>query len=578
MDSRTAAHALAELSAYLRLRGENAFKHRAYARAAKAVLALGADDLRPSYESGELARVRGIGPATLGVLRDLIEHGASRYLDELRASLPAGLLELIHVPGLSIERIHQFHTELGVDSLDALEAAARDGRIAALPRLGPQTAKRILQGIEFLRRNGPLRLAHHVRAEAALLLASLRANPRVVRAELAGSLRRHLEVAGDIDIVASTAADPDVVLGEVASMPGIAQLERTPGRMNVSFVHGARLDLRVVTEPEFVVAWWRNTGVADHVADVEARLRDRGLSIDAGRLVGGAGEAVQVVDEHAIYAAAGLAFVEPELREARDEVRVASADALPALVTTDDIRGVLHCHTVYSDGKATIAEMASAARALGWSYLGISDHSRSAFYAGGLSPEQVLEQHDEIDALNATLSGFRVLKGIEADILPDGQLDYDANLLDRFDFVIGSVHSRFSMDAVQMTDRVLHALEDPHLTVLGHPTGRLLLSRQPYAVDVEALLEQASRVGAAVEMNVDPSRMDLDWRLLPRARELGIPVAIGPDAHSPSGLDNVAMTIGTVRKGWLEAADVLNTRDADGVLAFARGRRREPAP
>jgi DNA polymerase (family 10) len=576
MDSRTAAYVLAQIGAYLRLRGENAFKYRAYNRAARAVLALGADDLEPLFASGDLASVSGIGPATLSVIRDLIEHGTSRYLEQLRETTPAGLLELLHVPGLSTERIHQFHTALGVDSLDALEAAARDGRIEALPRLGPQTAKRILQGIAFFRRNGPLRLAHHVRAEAALLLQSLRETPGVTRVELAGSLRRRLELVGDVDLVAAYPGDREALLREIASRPGVANAEQRGDRVDITFVHGARLDLRVVAEGGFIEAWWRNTGSAEHVDAVEARLADRGLSFSGGDLVDRAGDVVTLTDERAIYAAAGLGFVEPELREGRGEVRAAAAGTLPALIEDGDIKGALHCHTVHSDGKESIAEMADAARARGWEYLGVSDHSKSAFYAGGLSPDEVLAQHAEIDALNARLTGFRVLKGIEADILPDGRLDYDEDLLDTFDYVIGSVHSRFSMEPAAMTDRVLRALDDPHLTILGHPTGRLLLNREGYALDVEAVLAKASAVGAAVELNADPSRMDLDWRLLPRAHELGVTIEIGPDAHSATGLDNVFMGIGMARKGWLTASDVLNTRDVDGVLRFARARRVPP--
>lgn len=246
---------------------------------------------------------------------------------------------------------------------------------------------------------------------------------------------------------------------------------------------------------------------------------------------------------------------------------------MPVLIELGDIRGCLHCHSTYSDGKATVAEMASAARARGWSYIGITDHSQTAFYAGGLSRERVLAQHEEIDALNAASSDVRVLKGIEADILADGALDYDAELLSRFDFVVGSVHSRFAMDKTTMTKRVLRALDDPHLTVLGHPTGRLLLSRDPYPIDMDAVLEKAGALGVAVELNADPKRFDLDWRLIRRAKSLGVAIEIGPDAHSTNGLDNVALGVGIARKAGVEAGDVLNARSADDVLAFARARR-----
>jgi DNA polymerase (family 10) len=261
------------------------------------------------------------------------------------------------------------------------------------------------------------------------------------------------------------------------------------------------------------------------------------------------------------------------MREGMGEIEAAARRELPQLVTFDDLRGVLHCHSDYSDGTATVEEMANAAKERGWSYIGISDHSESAFYAGGLKRDKLARQHDEIDRLNAQMTDFRILKGIEADILADGRLDYDAKTLDRCDYVIGSIHSRFSMDGDAMTKRVLAAMDDPHLTILAHPTGRLLLSREPYAINVEAVLEKAADVGVAVELNADPHRLDLDWRYCRQAKELGVPIEIGPDAHSTAALDNVHFGIGMARKAWLEAGEVLNTGSAEDVIAFARKRR-----
>ena len=284
-----------------------------------------------------------------------------------------------------------------------------------------------------------------------------------------------------------------------------------------------------------------------------------------------AGRPIPVADEPALYAALGLPFIVPELRETGEEVGAAATGVLPDLLREEQLRGVLHCHTRYSDGKASVAEMAAAARERGWSWIGISDHSQAAFYAGGLKPDEVRRQHDEIDTLNASSGGgFTILKGIEADILADGRLDYDAELLDRFDFVIGSIHSRFAMEEPAMTERVLRALDDPHLTVLAHPTGRLLLSRDPYGIDIDAVLEKAAERGVAVELNADPHRLDLDWRHLHAAKRLGVTIASGPDAHSTRGLDNTMLGVVMARKGWLEGADVLNTRDVAGVLRFAR--------
>jgi DNA polymerase (family 10) len=324
---------------------------------------------------------------------------------------------------------------------------------------------------------------------------------------------------------------------------------------------------------DFAVAWWRATGSAEHVEQVTERLGDRGFALDGNRLVDERDALVPVTDEATLYAHAGLAFVPPELREGRGELEVAARGIVPALVDVSDLRGVLHCHSSWSDGKATIAQMADAAAERGWSYIGITDHSQSAFYANGLSRDRVLAQHDEIDALNAARTDVRILKSVECDILADGTLDYDDALLDRFDYVVASVHSRFAMDRATMTARVLRALDDPRLTILGHPTGRLLLSREPYPIDIDAIIDKAGEVGVSIELNADPHRLDLDWRHIPRARERGVPIEIGPDAHSPRGLDHVNTGVGIARKGGLTASDVLNTRTADDVLAFARARR-----
>jgi len=573
MDSRTAAHVLSKIAAYLELKGENTFKCRAYLGAAKGLLALGADDLTPLFRSGELERVRGLGPATLAVIRDLVEFGESRYLEQLRESTPEGLLEMLDVPGLSADKIRKIHDGLGLETLEELEAAARDGRLASLPRFGPKTAQRILKGIAFLRDKGSLRLHHHALVEAAQLVAMVGQHPDIERVEVAGDIRRHCEVAASVVLVAACRRAPAETAQSFTRVPGVRHAEGAGASIVIRFVDGARLDLHCVELTQFGVALWRETGSAAHVADVRERLARRGLRIDNDWLRDGGGRIVPAPDETVLYQAAGLAFVEPELREAMGETDAAEHGGLPNLIEPTAIRGALHCHSHYSDGKASVREMADAARERGWSYIGISDHSQSAFYAGGLPPERILAQHEEIDELNTRLRDFHVLKGIEADILADGRLDYSADILDRFDYVTGSIHSRFAMDGATMTERVLSALDDPHLTILGHPTGRLLLAREPYAIDVDAVLEKARAVGAAVELNADPHRLDLDWRHLRRAKTLGVSVAIGPDAHSVNGLDTVNGGVAIARKAWLEARDVLNARAAEDVLAFARARR-----
>jgi DNA polymerase (family 10) len=574
MDPRSIAHILTQIGDLLELRGENRFKSSAYRAAARAVMALEIDDLRPLLDSGELATVSGIGPATLRVITELLESGDSSYYEQLREDTPEGLLEMMRVPGLGTAKIHTIYRGLGVDTLHELEAAARDGRLATLPRFGPKTAEKIIKGIAQLRETSPYVLYPHAVAEAQRLLASIRQHPGVERASVAGSLRRRCELVRDIDVVAACLQDPAAVAASFARAPSVRDVMGVGSRsVTLRFIDGTQLDLYCVEPREFGVAFWRATGGAEHEQEVRAYAAARGVHIGSGEVRDANGSVIPIADEHDLYAAAGLPFIEPELREGRGEVAAAARDALPSLVRGDDIRGVLHCHSQFSDGKATIAEMAAAARERGWHYLGISDHSQSAFYAGGLSRDAVLQQHEEIDRVNETMDDFVVLKGIEADILADGRVDYEPELLDRFDYVIASVHSRFSMDGSAMTARVLTALEDPHVTILGHPTGRLLLTREPYAIDMERVLERAAETGVAVELNADPHRLDLDWRLCQRAKELGVAIEIGPDAHSPHGLDNVEIGVGIARKGWLEAGDVLNAYTADEVLARAARRK-----
>ena len=573
MDSRTAAHVLSQIASYLELNGESSFKVRAYAGASAAVLALSTDDLAPMLESGALARVRGLGPATLAVVRDLVETGESRYLEQLRESMPEGLLEMLAVPGMTPSRIHQIREALNINTVEELEAAARDGRLTKVPKLGEKTVAKILQGISTARERGSLRLYHHAMIEARALLASVRNHPEVERAEIAGDLRRRMEIAGRIDIVAGCRLDPIAVAQSFTRVAAVQSATGDGASVDIQFVDGAHLRLHCVAAEQFGLALWWATGNDVHVAEVARQLAENGVSLEGAGLRDKLGAAIAVNDEHSVYASAGLAFVEPELREGMDEVEAAQRGALPALVTSGDIRGVLHCHSLYSDGKASIAEMARAAQTRGWSYIGITDHSEAAFYAGGLSRDRVRAQLDEIDELNATLDGFRVLKGIEADILSDGRLDYGDELLDAFDFVIGSIHARFSMDGAAMTARVLRAFDDPRLTILAHPTGRLLLSRPAYPIDLDAVLEKATGVGVAIELNADPKRLDLDWRHLRRAKALGATIEIGPDAHSPAGLDVMEIGVGIARKAWLEPGDILNAGSADDVVAFAKARR-----
>lgn len=573
MDPQVAAHRLTEIALLLEVRGENPFKSRAFVHAARTIGELDDEDIGPKVRSKEIAKLPGIGATTLAVLADLVETGESAYLESLKDSTPEGLVEMMRIPGLGPTRIHRLHEGLGIETVADLESAARDGRIAKLSGFGVKTADKILKGIATLRETSG-QLMHNVAYPEALRLQRAFARlPDVRRVEIAGSLRRIAEVVRDIDLVAGCAADADDVLGALRKVAGVQEVTRDEDSARLRMINGIRATLHCVDDAAFPLAFWRATGTPEHCDAVIERLRARGFALRDDQLVDANGNAVEGADEAAIYASAGLAFIPVELREHTGEIAAAESRTIPDLIELGDLRGILHCHSTYSDGNTSIAEMVDAARKKGWSYLGISDHSQAASYAGGLNRDAVLRQHEEIDALNATLRGFRVLKGIEADILADGTVDYADDLLDRFEYVIGSIHSRFGMGQVEMTERILKAMSDPRLTIIGHPTGRLLLRREPFAVDMDAVMDMAAETGIALELNCDPNRLDLDWRWLQVARQRGVTIEVGPDAHSPSELSFVDFGIQIGRKGWLEKANVLNTRDANGVLNFARARR-----
>jgi len=551
MDRQAVRQVFEQIAASLAIKGDNPFRIRAFENAARAV----ADypgDFDAAVQSGALLEVEGIGKGTLEIVRELTQSGRSGLLDELREQVPPGLVEMLRIPGLGVTKVRQIHEALHVDSLAELEEVAGDGRLAALPRFGEKTADRVRRGIASLRRASEFMLIHNALTDAEGLRRALASEPGVERVELAGSVRRRSELVQ----YATGASEPLVRrLGEI---PGVAEFVGKEGGVTLRFASGLVADIFLAPAASFGITWLRATGSAEHVRQLEAR----GLS-----------QSAPAADEAAVYRALGLPWIAPELREGMGEIEAAAQGRLPQLVQQEDLHGFIHCHTNYSDGSTTVAEWADAARAGGYQWIGITDHSGSASYAGGLQARDVPRQHAEIDAVNAANPGCRVLKGVEADILADGALDYGPELLDRFDFVIGSIHSRFSMTGEEMTARVLHAMEDPRLTILGHPTGRLLMAREPYAIDIDRILTEAARRGVAIEVNADPHRLDLDWRQVRAARERGVTISIGADAHAVSGMANVPLGLGVARKGWLSSTDVLNARDEAGLLAFARARR-----
>ena len=561
---------LEEIGRLLEFKGENPFKVRAYANAARALAELG-DPLDVVLAEGRLREIPGIGAAIADKIVAYAETGSIPLLDRLRGEIPPGVLDLVAVPGLGPKRARAAFEALGVASLDDLETAAASGRLAEVPGFGEKTARTILANLGRVRAYTGRWLAAEARPPAERLLAALRGDPGVVRAEIAGGLRRAMETVHDIDLVAASAS-PGAVLDRFTTSPTVAAVTaRGDTKATVRLAGGIPADLRVVEPRAFPFALQYFTGSQAHNTRLRGLARRQGLKLNEYELLRKDGMSVACADEAAVYGALGLEWIPPEIREDRGEIQAAGEGGLPRLVERSDLRGVLHVHTGWSDGRATIEAMAEAARVLGFEYLAVCDHSRSASYAGGLEVERLRQQREEIDRLNAALEEFVVLAASEVDILSDGRLDYPDEVLAGLDLVVGSLHSRLGLPREEQTERVLRAIENPWLDILGHPAGRVLNRREGADLDMERVLDAVAEAGVALEVNGDPHRLDLDWRWHGAAMERGIRLAIDPDAHGPETLDYVDNGVAIARKGWVTREAVLNALPLE---AFRKALRR----
>ena len=551
--------ALRDTATLMELTGENPFRCRAYEQGARILESLEGDPAR-WIASGRLPGLRGIGPALLERVGEFAESGRLASLDELRAQVPPTVLELLTVPGLGARKARTLWKELGIETLAQLEAAARDGRIAALPGFGKRSAEKILAAVEGRIAFGGRMTLETASRLAEPLLERLRGVPGATRVEIAGSLRRWRETVKDLDFVA-TGADPAAILAAFVSTSGVQSVAMDgPTRASIMLEGGIAADLRVVAAGQFAPALLYFTGSKEHNTALRGRARRRGLKLNEYGLFPAGNEApLEAADEAALYRHLELDFIPPELRENTGEIEAAESGALPELVTQAHLRGVLHCHTTWSDGRAGVLELAQACQDAGYTHLAICDHSQSAAYAGGLKPADLLRQIEEIEHVRRTLRGFTLFTGSEVDTRVDGALDYDDELLARLDVVVASVHSRMSMDGAAMTDRICRAIAHPAVSILGHPTGRLLTRREPYDVDLARVFATAARHDVAIEINANPNRLDLDWRFIRAAREAGCRFAINPDAHTVGELNYLKYGVAIARKGWLGPRDVINT-------------------
>ncbi|MEY2488096.1 MAG: polymerase [Verrucomicrobiota bacterium] len=583
MDKATIADVLEKIATLLELKGENPFKIRAYTNAARSLETWGGNisDLR---DEETLEKIPGIGKAIAAKIKELMETGSLRFFEDLRSEFPAEILELFSLPGLGAKKIKALYEQLAVSSIAQLQAACELGRVAELPGFGKTTQEKLCRAIaERTKHAGSFQLGS-IAAEAETLQADLRAHPNALHVCIAGSYRRKKEIVRDLDFIVATSA-PAAVTAMFVQHPLVESvIAQGPTKSSVRLRSGIQCDLRVVSGTEYPFALNYFTGSKEHNIVLRNRALQRGWTLNEYRIAPAPSDTAakgkkptakipEVREEAELYRALDLAYIPPELRENCGEFEAASAGTLPRLVEAENLRGTFHCHTTASDGHNSLEEMAAAARELGLQYLGIADHSRSSIQARGLDAARLRTQVAAIRKLNREFDNFRLFAGVECDILRDGALDFDDEVLAELDYVVASVHSAFTLSEADMTRRIIRAMSNPFVTMLGHPTGRLLLKRDPYAVDIPAIIEAAAETGTWIEINAAPKRLDLDWRWWPLAKEKGVKCVINPDAHRTERLQELWFGIGVARKGWLTKADVMNCLPL-GKIESELGRKR----
>ena len=569
MEKAEIIEALNEIGVLLELKGENPFKIRAYQAGARTLESL--EKFEERLEEGTLDEVQGIGAALTEKVTALWREGRLEYLEKLRRSVPAGLLEMLEVPGLGGKKIKALRDALGVESIGELKAACEAGKVAELKGFGAKSQEKILSGIVNREAYNARHLWWAAKVEVEPILSGLRALPEVECAEAAGSFRRRMETVGDLDFIVASAEPGPVMDWFVSREKVVETTARGETKASVRLAGGMQADLRVVPAEQFFFALHHFTGSKDHNVLMRRRALGMGLSLSEWGLKaaeegsGGSGSVV-LGSEEELFAALGLSYVPPELREGREEIGLSESGSIPPLLETEDLRGVFHNHTTRSDGRDTLRDMAEAAAAKGWEYLGLADHSKASVQANGLDEERVLAQVEEVAAFNASGEApLHVFSGIEVDVLGDGVLDLPDEVLRQLDYVVASVHSRFSQTEEEMTARLVRAIEHPCVTMLGHLTGRLLLKREPYGVKVDKVVDAAAAHGKIIEINANPRRLDMDWRHWRKAADKGVLACINPDAHATDHYEFVEAGVHVARKGMLAREEIFNTLPLDDV-------------
>ena len=573
MENKGAAKLLEEIGVLLELKGENPFKSRAYYSAARTIDTIGESELERLVKEDELKNVKGIGSAINEKLTEYIQTGSLAYYEDLKESIPQGLLEMLKVPGLGPRKVKTLHDMLEITNLAELEYACRENRLISLKGFGEKTQNNILEGIEFIRHYQGQHFYMEAKSIADRLIEKITDFPELGEVSLAGSIRRCMEIVKDIDIVAS-GKEPGKIIDSFGALEDVADVvARGETKISTRLKSGISVDLRVVKEEEFPYALHHFTGSKEHNTAMRHRAKQMGIKINEyGLFKTGSEERIDCCDEYDFFQALGLSYIPPELRENLGEIEAAEKGRLPNLVENRDIRGIFHVHTNYSDGLNTLEELVRYCSDRGYKYLGISDHSQSAFYAGGLKEDDLRKQREEIEKLQEKYPGIRIFAGVESDIRADGSLDYPDAVLKELDFVIASVHSGLKMEQGKMMERLKKAISHPAVTMLGHPTNRLLLGRDGSHVDLEELFRAAAEKGVILELNANPARLDLDWRYLKKAKEMGLKISINPDAHQLEGFSDTYFGVAIARKGWLEKQDIFNALEREEVESYLNSR------
>jgi DNA polymerase (family 10) len=576
MTRQDAAAIFERIATLLELKGENPFKTRAYRTGAEIVESFSGDIMKLAAEN-QLTGIKGLGEALRDKLHEMATTGRLEFYEKLKAEFPDTLFELFDIQGLGPKKVAALHSQVGVNSLADLKRVCEDGTAAAISGFGDKTVKKILESIAFHEQHASEFRLDQVYPVVQTILEALRGHPDASRVEICGSFRRGKETVHDLDFLVAT-KQPEAVIEAFVQLPEVMDvIAKGATKASVHVQNGLQCDLRAVSSAEFPFALAYFTGSKEHNVAIRGRALDHGLSLNEYGFtpVKDGTRVPTVFEERDIHRALGLDYIEPELRENTGEIEAALHGKLPHLIELENLRGVFHNHSTYSDGRASLREMAEAAHDLGLQYFGIADHSKASFQANGLDEKRLLAQIAEIRELNAEFEDFRIFTGSEVDILKDGSLDFSDEILAQLDYTVASVHNVFNLPEAEMTKRIIKAIENPYITMIGHLTGRLLLQRPSYAVDVPAILDAAAETGTIIELNASGWRLDMDWRWWKLAREKGVKCSINPDAHSTHGLKDVIFGIRAARKGWLRREDVINTLplgEVEQALAVKRSR------